>query len=55
MLHVSCKFGESKKIPIELSWVTSPSDTNYVLNQHEDVDQYGRRLKTIFLQAALYM
>ena len=37
MLQLSCKFDESKLIPIEL---TSSSGTNYVLNDHE-VGQYG--------------
>ena len=42
MLKISWKFGESKWNPYY--WVivlTSSSDTNYVPNEHEDVDQYG--------------
>ena len=42
MLKLSCKFGESKWNPYY--WVivlTSSSDTNYVSNEHEGVDQYG--------------
>ena len=40
MLKLSSKFGESKW---NLNWIivlTSSSGTNYVLNMHEDVDQY---------------
>ena len=41
MLKLSWKFGESKW---NLCWVivlTSSSGTNYVPNEHEDIDQYG--------------
>ena len=42
MLELSWKFSESKWNPYY--WVivlTSSSDTNYVSNEHEGVDQYG--------------
>ena len=42
MLKLSWKFGESNWNPYY--WVivlTSSSDTNYVSNKHEGVDQYG--------------
>ena len=41
MLKLSCKFGETKW---NLCWLiisTSSSGTNYILNEHEDVDEYG--------------
>ena len=41
MLKLSCKFGESKWNPCWLIVLTSSSGTNYVLNEHEDVNQYG--------------
>ena len=36
-----CKFGESKWNPYRLIALTSSTGTNYVLNEHEYVDQYG--------------
>ena len=36
-----CKFGESKWNPCWLVVLTNSYGTNYVLNEHEDVDQYG--------------
>ena len=41
MLKLSWKFGESKWYPYWVIVLTSSSGTNYVLNEHEDVDQYG--------------
>ena len=41
MLKLSCKFGELKWNPYWIIVLTSSSGTNYVLNGHEDVDQYG--------------
>ena len=38
MLKLSWKFGESKWYPY---WVIASSGTNYVPNEHEDIDQYG--------------
>ena len=40
MLKLSCKFGESKLNPYLVIVLTSSSGTNYVHNEHEDVDQY---------------
>ena len=40
MLKLSCKFGESKWNPCWLIILTSSTGTNYVPNEHEDVDQY---------------
>ena len=37
----SWKFGESKWNPYGLIMLTSSSGTNYVPNDHKDVDQYG--------------
>ena len=41
MLKLSWKFGESKWYPYWVIVLTSSSDTNYVPNEHEGVDQYG--------------
>ena len=41
MLKLSWKFGESKWNPYWVIVLTSSSDTNYVPNEHEGVDQYG--------------
>ena len=41
MLKLPCKFGESKWYPYWVFLLTSSSGTNYVLNEHEGVDQYG--------------
>ena len=41
MLHQSCKFGEPKWNPYWVIVLTSSSGTNYVPNEHEDIDQYG--------------
>ena len=41
MLKLSWKFGESKWYPYWVIALTSSSSTNYVLNEHEGVDQYG--------------
>ena len=41
MLKLSWKFGESKWYPYWVIVLTSSSGTNYVPNEHEDVDQYG--------------
>ena len=41
MLKLSWKFGESKWNPYWVIMVTSSSGTNYVPNEHEDVNQYG--------------
>ena len=41
MLKLSWKFGESKWNPFWVIVLTSSSGTNYVLNEHEGVDQYG--------------
>ena len=40
MLKLSWKFGESKWYPYWVIVLTSSSGTNYVPNEHEDVDQY---------------
>ena len=40
-LKLSCKFGELKWNPCWLIMLTSSSGTNYILNEHEDVGQYG--------------
>ena len=40
MLKLSLKFGESKWYPYWVIVLTSSSGTNYVPNEHEDVDQY---------------
>ena len=39
-LKLSSKFGESNWNPCWLIMLTSASGTNYVINEHEDVDQY---------------
>ena len=41
MLKVSWKFGEPKWNPCWVIVLTSSSGTNYVPNEHEDIDQYG--------------
>ena len=41
MLKPSWKFGEPKWNPYWVIVLTSSSGSNYVLNEHEDVDQYG--------------
>ena len=41
MLKLAWKFGESKWNPYWVIVLTSSSGTNYVLNEHEGVDQYG--------------
>ena len=41
MLKLSWKFGESKWYPYWVIVLTSSSGTNYVPNEHEDIDQYG--------------
>ena len=41
MLKLSWKFGESKWNPYWVIVLTSSSGTNYVLNEHDGVDQYG--------------
>ena len=41
MLKLAGKFGESKWNPFWLTQITSSTGTNYVLNEHEDFDQYG--------------
>ena len=41
MLKLSWKFSESKWNPCWLIMLTSSTGTNYGLNEHEDLDQYG--------------
>ena len=41
MLKLSLKLGESKWNPCWIIVLTSLFGTNYVPNEHEDVDQYG--------------
>ena len=41
MLKLSWKFGEPKWNPCWSIVLTSSSGTNYVPNEHEDIDQYG--------------
>ena len=41
MLKLSLKFGESNWNPYWVIMLTGSSGTNYVPNEHEDVDQYG--------------
>ena len=41
MLKPSWKFGESKLYPYWVIVLTSSPGANYVLNEHEGVDQYG--------------
>ena len=41
MLKPPWKFGESKWNPCWVIVLTSSSGTNYVPNEHEDIDQYG--------------
>ena len=41
MLKLSWKFGESKWNPCWVFVLMSSSGTNYVPNEHEDIDQYG--------------
>ena len=41
MLQLSWKFGVSKWKPYWVILLTSYSGTNYILNEHEGVDQYG--------------
>ena len=41
MLKLSWKFGETKWNPYWVIVLTSSSDTTYVPNEHEGVDQYG--------------
>ena len=41
MLHLSCNFDESNWNPYWVIVLTSSSGTNYVPNEHEDIDQYG--------------
>ena len=40
MLELSWKFGGSKWYPYWVIVLTSSSGTNYVPNEHEDVNQY---------------
>ena len=40
MVKLSWKFDKSKWYPYWVIVLTSSSGTNYVLNEHEDVDQY---------------
>ena len=47
MLKLSWKFGESKWNPCWVIVLTSSSGTNYVPNEHEDIDQYGSFNNTI--------
>ena len=41
MLKLSCKFGVSKWNPYCISTLMKSTGTNYVHNEHEDVDRYG--------------
>ena len=41
MLKLSWKLGEPKWNPCWVIVLTSSSGTNYVPNEHEDIDQYG--------------
>ena len=41
MLKLSWKSGGSKWYPYWVIVLTSSSGTNYVPNEHEDIDQYG--------------
>ena len=41
MLKLSWKFGELKWNACLVIVLTSSSGTNYVPNEHEDIDQYG--------------
>ena len=41
MLKLSWKFSESKWNPCWLIVLSSSTGTNYVSNEHEDVNQYG--------------
>ena len=41
MLKLSWKFGEYKWYPYWVIVLTSSFGTNFVLNEHEGVDQYG--------------
>ena len=41
MLQLSWKFGLSKWYPYWVNMLASSSGTKYVLNEHEDVGQYG--------------
>ena len=41
MLKLSWKFGESKWNPCWVIVLMSSPGTNYVPNEHDDVDQYG--------------
>ena len=41
MVKLSWKFGGSKWHPYWVIVLTSSSSTNYVPNEHEDIDQYG--------------
>ena len=41
MLQLSCKFDESIWNPHWVNMLISSSGTNYVLNDHEEVGQYG--------------
>ena len=47
MLKLSWKFGEPKWNPCWVIVLTSSSGTNYVPNEHEDIDQYGLFTNTI--------
>ena len=52
MLKLSWKFGESKWNSCGVIVLTSSSGTNYVPNEHEDIDQYGSF--TIPFESVLY-
>ena len=41
MFKLSWKFGESQWNPCWVIVLTNSSGTNYVPNEHEDIDQYG--------------
>ena len=41
MLQLSCKFDESKWNPYLVIVLAISSGTNYVLNEHEYIHQYG--------------
>ena len=53
MLKPSWKFGEPKLNPCWVIVLTSSSGTNYVPNEHEDVDQYDSYVvRCLFLYRA---
>ena len=53
MLQVSCKFAWSIWNPYWLIVLMSSSESDYVPNEHEDVDKYGYHLRKCHVKTIL--